>query len=173
MSNALAQIYALQQRELNEKTRREQQQAAKHQRLISAFNASGLTDIFNEFRTLPLRAEVRRLTYKQTVNDLTYHANQPLATLCSMGFAPINGGDRGPRWWCEETDTGRIRYGYSRGAYKSAEEFFDAPQGLWLDSFIEYIAAAADTNAVVARVQQAPQPAPGATAPSRRQIQVV
>lgn len=156
MSNALAKVYALQQRELNEKERQQQQRIAKQRRLVAAFNASGFLDIFNEFRNVPLRTEVRQRVYKQSVGELTYHAGTAANPLHSVSFMSITGMSSGPRWWCEETDTGRILYGYTNGGHKTSGEFFDTPTGLWLDSFIEYIAAAADPQVVQQKLSNTP-----------------
>lgn len=169
MSNALAKIYALQQRELNEKERQKQQRIAKHQRLIAAFSASGFLDIFNEFRNVPLRSEVRQRVYKQTVGELTYHAGTAANPLHSMSFMPITGMSSGPRWWCEETDTGKIIYGYTSGR-TTGVEFFDSPGGLWLDSFIEYLAAAADAGVITNMIQTS---TPAAALSTRRQLQPI
>lgn len=172
MSNALARVYALQQRELNARERQRQQQIAKKQRLIAAFNASGLLTVFEEFRNLPLRAEVRQRVYKTTVGSLTWHESVPADQLDSMSFNSINGSSYSPRWWCEEDpDSGNMRYGYSSGMSSQHDAFFPTPQGEWLDRFIEYMAAAADPEAIARKMQQEAETAQAP--PARRQVQPV
>lgn len=169
MNDALARVFALQQRELNEKERQRQQQIAKRQRLIAAFNASGIINIFETFRNVPLRDNVRGLTYKKNIGELTYSADRPASSLSDMSFAAVNGQTSGPRWWCEETDTGRMKYGYSSGRAGDRGEFFDTPQGLWLDAFVEYIAAAADPITVAEKLSETQ----ANVQPARRQLQPI
>lgn len=169
MSEALARIYAMQQREINQIERHRQQQIAKRQRLIAAFNASGLISLFNEFRNIPLRIEVRQRVYKSTVNELTYQSSMPTDQLFDMSFVSISGCSNGPRWWCEETDTGRIRYCYTNGTTASRAEMFDTPQGSWLDSFVEYLAKATDPAMIAERMAETPALEP----PPRRQLQPI
>lgn len=172
MNNALARVYALQQRELNDQERARQQQIAKLQRLIAAFNAAGLLTIFNEFRSLPVRDDVRRRIYRSEVSQLSWHSDRPADQTHSMSFVAINGFNNGPRWWCEEdADSGAMRYGYSSGASGDRGTLFSTPQGEWLDHFIAYIAAAADQNAVLAKIQSAG--AEPAAPPNRRQLQPI
>lgn len=172
MSEALARVYALQQRELNAKERERQRQIAKHQRIVAAFNASGFLDIFNEFRRFPVRPEVRSRVYKQRVGELTWHENMQPDQTHSMSFMSINGQSNGPRWWCEENaDSGNMKYGYSSGRSGDRGEFFDTPRGLWLDAFIEYMAYAADPEAVANQMPN--NVAPELPATPRRQVQPV
>jgi hypothetical protein len=168
MSSALTQIYALQQRELNEKERQRQHQIAKQQRVVAAFNTSGLPAIFAEFRDVPLRPDVRARVYKKTIVDLTYDSETPPNNRRSMAFASINGASQGKRWYCEEDpDSGKMRYCYYSG---TQTEVYSQPQGSWLDHFIEYMAAAADPDAIARKIQTT-EPA---SAPStRRQLQPV
>lgn len=170
MSNAIARVYALQQRELNEKERQRQQQIAKRQRLIAAFTSSGFIDIYNEFRAVPIRTEVRQRVYKSTIGELTYSESTPTSQWHTVSFVSINGCSSGPRWWCEESDTGRMRYGYGSGRSGDHGTFFDTPQGPWLDMFIEYLASAADPAVVEQKLSNsASQPA----TQTRRQLQPV
>lgn len=168
MSDALTKIYALQQRELNEKERRRQQQIARQQRVAAAFNTSGLPDIFAEFRAVPLRPDVRQRVYKQTVAELTYDGDTPPNNRHSMSFVAINGGSHGRRWYCEEDhDSGNMRYCY----YDAVQtKVYSQPQGPWLEHFIEYIAAAADASVIENRIRTATQASAPAT---RRQLQPV
>lgn len=168
MSETLARIYAIQQREINQIKRHQQQQIAKRQRLIAAFNASGLVSLFNEFRNIPLRPEVRQRVYKNTVSELTYQSSTPVDKLSDMSFVSVSGCSNGPRWWCEETDTGRIRYCYTSGTTGSTTETFDTPQGLWFDTFVEYLARATDPTAIAERLSAAP-----AAQQPRRQLQPI
>lgn len=168
MNDAIARVYALQQRELNEKERQRQQQLAKSQRIVSAFNTSGLPAIFNQFRELPLRTDVRQRVYKQTVGELTWNANTPANQLYTMSFVAINGSTSGPRWWCEENaDSGYMRYGYSSGMTGDRGTFFDRPQGEWLDRFVEYLAAATDPAVVAEKLSESQSHS------TRRQLQPV
>lgn len=155
MSDALARVYAMQQRELNEKERQRQQQIAKKQRIVAAFNATGLLAIFNEFRDLPLRPDVRQRIYKSKVSELTWHADTPTDQIYSMSFMAINGCINGPRWWCEEdADSGNMRYGYSSGMSGSKDVLLPTPQGVWIDRFVEYLAEAADPAVVAAKLSE-------------------
>lgn len=167
MNDALARVFALQQRELNEKERQRQRQIAKRQRLIAAFNASGIINVFETFRNMPLRTEVQRLTYKKNVGELTYSADRPAASLSDMSFCSISGCTSGPRWWCEETDTGRMQYGYTSGRTGDRGQFFDTPQDLWLNMFVEYLAAAADPDVVAEKLSESQN------SPPRRQLQPI
>lgn len=174
MSSALAQVYALQQRELNEKERHRQRQIAKKQRLVAAFNASGLLAIFNEFRSLPLRTDVRQRVYKSTVADLTWHADTPAAQLDSMAFIAINGSSSGPRWWCQENaDSGNMFYCYSSGQSGDLGTEYTTPHGEWLNQFIAYLAYAADPQAVETKMQTAHTNGADAPVTPRRQVQPV
>lgn len=168
MSSALTKIYALQQRELNEKERQRRQQLAKHQRVVAAFNTSGLPDIFAEFRGVPLRPDVRQRVYKQTIAELTYDSDTPPNNRHSMSFTSINGSSNGRRWYCEESrDSGNMQYCYYDGVQT---KIYSQPQGSWLDHFIEYMAAAADPAVIASRIQTTtPASAPSA----RRQLQPV
>ena len=151
MSETLTKIYALQQRELNEKERQRQQQLAKHQRVVAAFNTSGLPDIFAELRGVPLRPDVQQRVYKQTVAELTYDGDTPPNNRHSMSFVAINGGSHGRRWYCEEDhDSGNMRYCYYDGRWTKVSS---QPQGPWLDQFIEYLAAAADPSVIANRIE--------------------
>lgn len=171
MNAALTQIYALQQRELNEKERQRQLAAAKNHRQIAAFSASGLIDIFEELRDVPLRSDVRQRVYKSKVAELCYHDSSPRDKTNSLSFAPVNGASSGPRWWCEENaDSGKMWYCYSSGMSRDSGTSFETPQGVWLDRFVEYMAQAADPAVIAARVQSAGS----ATSPTtRRQVQPV
>lgn len=173
MSAALTQIYALQQRELNEKERQRQRHLAKSQRQIAAFSASGLVDIFEELRDVPLRNDVRQRVYKSKIADLCYHAGDTRDKTSSLSFVPVNGMSSGPRWWCEENaDSGKMWYRYSSGMSGDHGTDFETPQGIWLNRFIEYIAHAADPAAIETKVQLVPAVISGDNAP-RRQLQPV
>lgn len=173
MNDALARIYALQQREINDKERQRQQQIAKQQRLIAAFNATGILAVFNEFRNLPLRPEVRQRVYKATVKELAWQADMPDNRLHDMSFVAVNGSSNGPRWWCEESaETGQIRYLYTSGASYDKGTAFHTPQGEWLDRFIQYLAAAADTNAISEKLRNS-DPTTVDTPQPRRQLQPI
>lgn len=172
MSEVLTKIYALQQRELNEKERQRQQQAAKHQRIVSAFNASGLPAIFNEFRDMPTRGDLQQRIYKRKISELTWNADMRADQLSSMSFMSINGQSSGPRWWCEEDrDSGNMRYCYSSGATGDRGTVFHTPQGAWLDRFIEYLAAAADPEAVADKLPN--DIAPEQNSSGRRRLQSI
>lgn len=168
MSEALARIYAMQQREINEIERHRQQQIAKRQRLIAAFNASGFISLFNEFRNVPLRTEVRQRAYKSNVGELTYQSSMTPDKLSDMSFVSISGNSNGPRWWCEETDTGRIRYCHADGSIRCTADTFDTPHGPWLDSFVEYLAKATDPTTIAEKLSAASTPQQ-----SRRQLQPI
>lgn len=169
MSEALTKIYALQQRELNEKERQRQQQIAKHQRVVAAFNTSGLPEIFAELRDVPLRPDVRQRVYRQTVAELTYDSSTPPNNRHSMTFAAINGSSSGRRWYCEEDpDSGHMRYIYYDGLQT---KLYVQPQGPWLDQFIEYLAAAADPSVIANRIETSA--AAKVIGNSRRQLQPV
>lgn len=171
MRDALNRVYVLQQRELNEKERQRQQQIAKRQRLLAAFNASGFIDIYNEFQSIPTRMEVRQRVYKSTVGELSYNYSMPTNQWHSVSFASINGCSNGPRWWCEENlANGNMRYGYSSGAVGCHQEFFTTPTGEWLNSFVDYLAAAADPDEVAKKVQSSSNN-PATTV--KRQLQTV
>lgn len=174
MSAALTQIYALQQRELNEKERQRQRQIAKSQRQIAAFTASGLIDIFEELRDVPLRNEVGQRIYKAKVSELCYHGGSDVRNKTnSLSFVSVNGSSGSPRWWCEESaDSGKMWYCYSSGSSRDQDKSFETPQGVWLDRFIEYIAHAADPAAIETKVQLVPAVISGDNAP-RRQLQPV
>lgn len=172
MNNALTRVYAMQQRELNAKERQRQQDIAKRQRLIAAFNASGLLNIFNEFRATPVRADIRRSIYKQRVGELTWQETTPADQLSSMNFVSINGQSSGPRWWCEESrETGTTRYMYSSGRSGDHGTAYDTPNGPWLDMFIEYLAAAADPDEIAQKMHA--ENDSNIPASTRRQMQPV
>lgn len=175
MSAALTQIYALQQRELNEQERRRQQQIAKSQRQIAAFSASGLIDIFEELRDVPLRNEVRQRIYKAKVSELCYHGGNDVRNKTnSLSFVSVNGSSGSPRWWCEESaDSGKMWYCYNSGMSRDQDKSFETPQGVWLDRFIEYMAQAADPTVIAARVQLKPHAGDDALPAPRRQLQAI
>jgi hypothetical protein len=173
MTAALTQIYALQQRELTQKERQRQQAIAKQQRTIAAFNASGLIAIFNDLRDVPLRADVRQRLYKATVGELTWQASMGAERLSDMSFLNLYGtGSSSLRWWCaENNDSGTVYYWYNSGRAGDSGTRFDKPEGEWLDRFVEYIAAAADPDAIAEKMRTI---APTNTANhSRRQVQPV
>lgn len=166
MSTALTRIYALQQRELNEKERQRQQEIAKARRIASAFNTSGIIDIFEELRDVPLRNEVRQRVYKSKIEELCWQANLPREKLNDLSFMAVNGCSSGPRWWCQESaDTQKMQYGYRSGFTCDPGTFFDTPSGEWLDRFIEYLAAAAEPAVIANRMATIETPT------GRRQMQ--
>ena len=175
MSEALSRIFALQQRELNEKERHRQREIAKQQRIIAAFQASGLLDIFDEFRNVPLRPDVRARIYKSNIGELCWQNGIERTRQHDLSFMALHGTSSGPRWWCEESrDTGRIRYGYRSGRSGVNDEFFDTPDGLWTDQLIEYMAAAADTDTIAQKIQSMERTERNTAAPvGRRQMQPV
>lgn len=173
MNDAIARIYALQQRELNEKLRQQELNNARYRREVAAFQNSGLPTIFGLLANVPLRQEVKQRTYSTDFKSLSWSTQNP-ANSPNMKDVTLRDlrGNNGPRWWCSESlDTGRMKYCYKGGTTGSQEERFDEPGGHWLAAFIEYAAAACDPDTIAQILSaSAPEPTP---APTRRQIQPV
>jgi hypothetical protein len=151
MSEALARVFALQQREINEQERQRQLAEAKRTREINAFMNSGLPAIYNEFANLPLREDVKARLYKRQFAECTYqHCDTRNKRVSEMSFASNGGSGSGPRWWCaEDRDSSRMRYMYSAtGSYSLCDVHSAEPSGPWLDAFIEYVSKLCDPRAV-------------------------
>ena len=173
MSEALARIFAIQQREINEQERRRQLERAKHMREVAAFQNSGLPDILRTLADVPCRKDVQQRIYKNNFSDTTWdHCKSPGAK--DITCMNLYGGGSGPRWLCVESpDSGRMRYIYNSGVSVRTDEAFDRPDGPWLDAFLEYAARACDPEAVAQKMAATP-PAPTTDAqPARRRLQAV
>lgn len=157
MSEALAQIFAAQQREINEQERRRQLARAQQEREILAFQNSGLPDIFRAIAAVLVREDVRQRIYKTKFEETTWdHCKSPRAK--DMTFVSPNGSSgSGPRWWCVESpDSGRIKYIYNNGVSYKNDEVFDQPEGPWLNAFIEYAARVCDPDAIAQKMAETP-----------------
>jgi hypothetical protein len=173
MNDAIARIYALQQRELNEKIRQQELDNARHRREIAAFQNSGLPTIFGLLVDVPLRQEVQTKTRGNDFKSLCWSHKNPANSpnMKDISLRELRG-NNGPQWRCAESlDTGRMKYCYRSGTCGSQEEYFDEPGGHWLTAFIEYAAAACDPD-TIAQILSASTPEP-TPAPTRRQIQPV
>jgi hypothetical protein len=158
MIEALAQIFALQQRELNEQERHRQRAKAKREREIAAFINSGLPALFTECAQIPLRQNVQQKLYKKVFCQCTYdHCDPRSRQTAEMSFSALSIGGHGPRWWCGESeDSSRMRYLYSdTGSYSKVTMNETAPNGRWLDAFIEYVAQMCDPQAIADKLSEA------------------
>jgi len=177
MSEALARVFALQQRVINENERARQQAAAKREREITAFMTSGLTDIFIEFADLPLSLDSQQRLYKKQFAECTYqHCDARSKRVSEMSFSSWGGSSgSGPRWWCtEDKDSSRMLYLYSaNGSYSLSEVRSAEPAGPWLDSFIEYIAKVCDPQAVADKLSNSQANQARETHFNRRQLQPI
>lgn len=169
--NALAQVYALQQKELAQKAAAQQAARAKYQREIAAFQNSGLPDMFRQFATMPLRTEVQQRTYQKDFQSLAWSDQNPgnNPKMKDVSLRCLHG-NNGPRWFVDESlDTGRMRYCYSSGRSGCHTECFDTPAGPWLNEFIEYAAKACDPTAIADELQKPREPVDPQT-PQRRKL---
>lgn len=156
MSEALARIFALQQREINEQERQLQLMNAKHAREVHAFMTSGLPEIFTECADLPLSKSAVGRLYKKTLGQCTWdHCDPRKNQIREMVFSSLGGSGSGPRWRCyESADSGRVLYTYSPIGSTSAETTTNEPAGEWLDAFIEYVAKLCDPQAVADKLSE-------------------
>jgi hypothetical protein len=173
MNDAIARIYALQQRELNEKRRQQEMAQAKHRRELAAFQNSGFPTVFRLLASVPLRPEVQQRIHCPDFQSLGWSHQNPAnnPNMKDVSLRDLHG-NSGPRWWCHESlDSGRMQYCYRSGSTGSRDECFETPDGDWLNAFIEYAARACDPD-IIAQIlsTSAQEPTP---APVRRQIQPV
>jgi hypothetical protein len=156
MSEALARIFALQQREINEQERRRRLLEAQRDRERAAFMVSGIPDIFAECANLPLKPEAQARLYKQTFAQCTYdHCDTRKRQVAEVSFTAVGGHGSGPRWACaEDRDSGRMRYLYSPNNSLSAEVVAAEPTGPWIDAFIAYVASVCDAKAVADKLSE-------------------
>lgn len=177
MSEALARIFALQQREINENERQRQLAAAKRTREITAFMNSGLPALFIECSAVPLSKDSQQRLYKKVFAECTYdHCDTRKRQVAEMSFYQIGGGNgSGPRWWCaEDRDSGRMLYLYSpNGSYSVGEVRASEPTGPWLDAFIEYIAKVCDPQAIADKLSESQANQAVEARFNRRQLQPV
>lgn len=175
MSEALARIFALQQREINEIERQRQLARAQHEREIAAFQNSGLPEIFRTLADVPVRNDVRQRIYKSTFGDLAWdHCNPRKVPRAKELLCVSLGGSSGasPRWWCQESrDTGRVKYCYNDGVSSRTTSEFDTCDGTWLATFLEYAAKACDPEAIAQKMSATAADTPGET--PRRRLQPV
>ena len=109
MSDALARVFALQQREINEQERQRQIALAQREREINAFMNSGLPAIYIEFSDVPLKEEAQRRTYKKMFAECTWaHCDPRVKRVSEMSFLAVGGNGSGPRWWCKENNDSEI-----------------------------------------------------------------
>lgn len=177
MSEALAKIYALQQREINEIENANRQRAAKRAREVTAFMNSGLPELFGECAALPIKKDAQQRMYKKVFAECTYqHCDTRTRQVWEMTFTQPGGGSgSGPRWWCQESpDSGKMQYLYSKtGSYSFCEVHAATPNGEWMEAFIRYIAAVCDPQAVADKLSESHERQNRETHSSRRQIQKV
>lgn len=177
MSDALTQIYALQQRQLSEQERARLAARAKRDREVAAFRTSGIPALYMDFADIPLRDDVKARTYKKTVAQMTWQHCDPRqrtnTQISEMTFASSHGGDSSPQWGCrEDADSGRMIYFHApTGNYANRDYYYEAT-GPWLDAFVEYLAKICDPNAIAEKLR-ARQPEENLDNPSgtRRQLQ--
>jgi hypothetical protein len=177
MSDALTQIYAMQQQERNEQERARLAAQAKRNREGAAFRTSGIPALYMEFAAVPLRSDVQSRTYKKTVAEMTWQHCDPRvpanANIREMTFSSHYSGDNNPRWWCEEiADSGRMIYFYAQNGNTSARVYYNEPNGPWLAAFVEYLAKICDPDAIAEkmRTRQAPENLDNPSG-TRRQLQ--
>jgi hypothetical protein len=177
MSEALAKIYALQQREINDNERARQALIAKTEREVGAFMNSGLPAIFIECADVPLDNSAQQRHYKKTLGALVWaHQDPRHKRIKEMSLPSVGGsGGSGPRWWCkEDEDSGRMVYGYSpTGSYSGVTVWEKEPNERWVGPFIDYIAKMCDPQAVADKLSESHERQNRETHSSRRQIQKV
>lgn len=157
MSDALARVFAIQQREINENERARQIAIAKREREINAFMNSGLPAMYTEFADVPLKADAQQRLYKKTFAECTFsHCDPRSKRVSEMTMTSIGSSGSGPRWWCkEDPDSGQMRYYYSEiGSYSGFTVSEREPTGKWLDAFVEYIAKLCDPVVVARRLSE-------------------
>lgn len=158
MSEALAKIFALQQREINDNERARQAFIAQNEREISAFMNSGLPAIFIECADVPLSHDAQQRHYKKTLGECTWpHQDTRKHRVKEISMSSIGGNGSGPRWWCkEDADSGRMVYCYNAtGSYSGATVWAHEPDERWIGPFIEYIAKMCDPQAVADKLSEA------------------
>jgi hypothetical protein len=156
MSEALARIFALQQREINEQERQIQLMNAKREREVHAFMTSGLPEIFAECADLPLSKSAAARLYKRVLGQCTWDYCDPRKNqVREVAFSSIGGSGSGPRWRCyEDPDSGRMLYIYSPVGSTTMETQSREPTGEWLTAFIEYVAKLCDPQAVAGKLSE-------------------
>ena len=156
MSEALARVFALQQREINENERQLQLMHAKHEREVHAFMTSGLPEIFTECAELPLSAAAAGRLYKKVLGQCTWDYCDPRKKqVREMVFSSLGGSGSGPRWRCyEDPDSGRMLYIYSPIGATTMETRSHEPAGEWLNALIEYVAKLCDPQAVADKLSE-------------------
>jgi hypothetical protein len=164
MNNALSQVFALQQKELEAKRQREQADRDRRAREINALQNSGILQIFAEFADTDLRRDTQARSYQKTLAGLVWdHYNPahpkytPSNVLSFKSAAHGNmSGSGGPRWACQEDrDSGRMLYSYTPTNSSGLERVFREPAGEWLDAFVQFVAACCDPDAVSKKMQDA------------------
>lgn len=177
MSDALTQIYAMQQHERNEKERAQLAAQAKRAREAAAFRTSGVPALYMEFADVPLRADVQSRTFKKTVAQMTWQHCDPRvpanANIREMSFSSHYGGDSAPRWWCEESaDSNRMIYFHAPNGNTATRAYYYEPNGPWLAAFVEYLAKVCDPDAIAEkmRTRQTPENLDNPSG-TRRQLQ--
>ncbi|NDC55267.1 MAG: hypothetical protein EBZ69_00270 [Alphaproteobacteria bacterium] len=177
MSEALAKIYALQQREINENERARQALIAQNAREIRAFMDSGLPAIFTECAGVPLRHDVQQRHYKKTLGECAWsHQDPRRQQIKEIALPSIGGGTgSGPRWWCkEDADSGRMVYCYNAtGSYSGGTVWEKEPNERWIGPFIEYIAKMCDPQAIADKLSESQANQAVTDRFTRRQIQRV
>jgi hypothetical protein len=177
MSEALAKIYALQQREINDNERARQALIAKNQREINAFMTSGLPAIFIECAGVPLSSDSQQRHYKKTLGECAWvHQDPRHKRIKEIALPAIGGaGGSGPRWWCQEdADSSRMVYCYNAtGSYSGATVWEKEPNERWVGPFIEYIAKMCDPQAIADKLSESHDSQTRETHSNRRQIQRV
>jgi hypothetical protein len=177
MSETLARIFALQQREINENERHRQLALAKRTREITAFMNSGLPALFIECSAVPLSKDSQQRLYKKVFAECTWdHCDARKKQVSEMSFSQLGGSSSSnPRWWCtEDKDSGRMLYMYSAtGSYSNCEVRSNEPTGPWLDAFIEYIAKVCDPQAIADKLSESQANQARETHFNRRQLQPV
>lgn len=168
MNDALAQIFALQQKEIKEQEQRRQRAAQIHDREVCAFQDSGLPDIVRALVAVPLRAEVRARIHLNKFGDITYqYEKRPRAK--EITLMNLHGTGSGPQWWCSVSpDSDNINYNYNDGRHTSVRS---SPDNGWLSAFLTFAAQACDPSAIAQKTTEAlPNPT---VAAQRRRVQPV
>jgi hypothetical protein len=177
MSEALARIFALQQREINENERARQALIAQNEREVRAFMDSGLPAIFIECADVPLSHNAQQRHYKKTLGECAWAHHDPRKTRMKEISLPCIGGGTGsgPRWWCkEDADSGRMVYCYNAtGSYSGATVWEKEPNERWVGPFIEYIAKMCDPQAIADKLSESQANQARENHFNRRQIQRV
>lgn len=173
MSDALAKVFAIQQREINRKMQAQMQADARAARECAAFSSSPVCQMIREFADLSVKPDAvsyipngDRPLFKHTMWD---HDRVVAGKRNSVELRV--GPNESIRFSCQENrDSGRMMYLVKSGGltYERA-----TPDTEFTTLFVEYAAKVLVPNAVEAAMAPAAEETPSGSSGSRRRLQAV